>query len=202
MTTPQGTGAHDSDPPPGRQRFRSGTLLIIGLGIFLLVGWIFYRQTLPPAWLHDFSEAIALHAIPDPDPPEPEDIRQVSPRNQVEDPYICVGRVIDLVWDHMFVIAPGGELQNHPALSNAIWQDQPLSYYTDLLERDARYQLVILVKGNEVVDAQLYFTFWGDLSAIARSEGFARADAIFTAVSLNSIYIVSPALDAPVDACS
>jgi hypothetical protein len=202
MTAPMDAGAHRSNPSPGSQRFRSGTLLIIGLGIFLLVGWIFYRQTLPPAWLHDFSEAIALHAAPDPNPAAPEDIRQVSPRREVGDPYICLSRVIDLAWDHFFVITSGEALRNHQVLSNAIWQDQSLSYYVDLLERDERYQLVVLIQHNDVVDAQLYFTFWGDLSAIAMSEGFARDNAIFTAASLGGIYIVSPALDAPIGACS
>ncbi len=194
-------GTHDAVPSPPRQVFRSGTLIVIGLGISLLAGWIFYRQTLPPAWLHDFAEAVALHASPDPSPPEPEDIRQVSPRIEVDDPYICVGNVIDLMWDHMFVVTSDQDLGIHPFLSLVNWSDHPLSYYADLLGRDERYQLLILVGGENVLDAQLYFTFWADLTATARPEGFTRTDAVFTAASLNGLYIVSPALDAPAGAC-
>ncbi len=202
MTARRGPGTHEDAPSPQRRAFRSGTLLIIGFGIFLLVGWIFYRQTLPPAWLYDFSEAVAQHASPDRSPPEPEDIRQVAPPIEVEDPYICLANVIDLSWDHIFVVAPGQDLRVHPVLSQSVWPDQPLSYYVDLMARDERYQLVVLVNANAVVDAQLYFTFWGDLSPISRPEGYTRGEAIFTAASLNGLYIVSPVLDPPVDTCS
>tara|TARA_R110000868_G_scaffold128879_5_gene337320 strand:+ start:2193 stop:2801 length:609 start_codon:yes stop_codon:yes gene_type:complete len=202
MTLQRGPGDQDDVPSPQRRVFRSGTLLIIGFGIFLLVGWVFYRQTMPPAWLYDFSEAVALHASPDPSPPEPEDIRQVSPPVQVDDPYICLENVIDLDWDHLFVVTSGQDLRTHPALSQSVWLDQPLSHYVDLMARDERYQLLVLVNANTVLDAQLYFTFWGDLSPIARTEGFSRSEAVFTAASLNGLYIVSPALEVPVGTCS
>ena len=202
MTMPRGQGAREVIPSPQRQAFRGGTLLIIGVGVFLLVGWIFYRQTLPPAWLHDFSEAVALHASADPNRPTPEDIRQISPRVEVDNPYICVGRVIDLSWDRIFAVTSDQDLRAHPVLPRAVWPDQPLSSYAGMLARDDRYQLLVLVDGNDVVDAQLYFTFWGDLTDIARAEGFARDQAVFTAASRGGIYVVSPALNAPVAACA
>jgi hypothetical protein len=202
MMRSRGAGTPESTPSSQRRMFRSGTLLIIGLGAFLLFGWNFYRQTLPVAWLYDFSEAIALHAAPDPNPPEPEDIRQVSPRPPVEDPYICVGRVIDLPWDKLFVVTSEQDLQSHAVLSDAVWQEQSLQHYVDLLVRDDRYQLIVLVQGRDVLDAQLYFTFWGDLTALAQPEGFSRARAVFTSNSLEGRYIVSPADDAPVDSCT
>ncbi len=202
MTLQQGPSTQDDALPPQRRAFRSGTLLIIGFGIFLLVGWVFYRQTLPPTWLYDFSEAVALHTSPDPSPPEPEDIRQVAPPVSVDDPYICVGNVIDLAWDHIFAVTSGKNLQTHPVLSQSIWPDLPLAHYADLMARDERYQLLVLADANTIVDAQLYFTFWGDLSPISRPEGFTRSEAVFTSASLNGLYIVSPALDAPVGTCS
>lgn len=202
VTVSPDSSAQDSGPSQQRKTFRSGTLLIIGIGAFLLVGWIFYRQTLPAAWLYDFSEAIALHAAPDPNPREPEDIRQVSPRVPVEDPYICVGDVIDLPWNKMFVVTAERDLQTHPILSSAVWKEPTLQHYVDLMDRDDRYQLIVLVQGRDVLDAQLYFTFWGDLTSIARAEGFSRANAVFTAISRDGRYIVSPALDAPAGVCA
>ena len=200
MTLP-GSDGRDTDPSPERKMFRSGTLLIIGLGVFLLAGWFFYRQTLPAAWLYDFSEAIAQHATPDPNPPEPEDIRQVSPRTPVEDPFICVGNVIALPWDRFFVVTSGQELQSHNTLADVNWPEPPLQHYIDLLNQDDRYQLIVLVQGDNVLDAQLYFTFWGDLSEIAGPDGYGRANAVFTSKSLGGRYIVSPALSMPVTAC-
>ena len=202
MTMPRGTSAQDTGPSPKRRMFRSGTLLIIGLVAFVLVGWVFYRQTLPAAWLHDFSEAIALHASLDPDPPEPEDIRQVSRRTPVENPYICVSNVIDLPWDNLFVITSEQDLESHPVLSDAMWHKQSLQYYVELLDRDDRYQLIVLVQDRNVLDAQLYFTFWGDLAALTQPDGFSRADAVFTAASQGGRYIVSPAMDASAGTCA
>jgi hypothetical protein len=71
----------------------------------------------------------------------------------------------------------------------------------DELSRDQRYQLVVLVKDNAVVDAQLFFTFWGNLDALARPEGFNRETAVFTAASRDGVYVVRPAENAPADVC-
>jgi hypothetical protein len=201
MTSRWGQDAQDEGPSPQRQAFRSGTLLIIGVGIFLLVGWLFYRQTLPPTWLRDFSEAVALHASADPNPPEPEDIRQVSPPSNADSPYICAGKIINEDWDQLFAVTARQNLASHPFLSRFDWPEYPLEHYVDLLSRDERYQLLILVRGQRVVDAQLYFTFWGDIAPIAQTEGFVREDAVFTSASLNGLYIVSPAGDVPAGAC-
>lgn len=201
MTTPRWQGSGDEAPSPGRRAFRSGTLLIIGLLVFLLVGWLFYRQTLPAAWLHDFSGAIAYHAAADPNPPEPEDIRQVAPPSEADSPYICAADAIDLDWDRMFVVTSRQSLRNHPHLGSMRWPDESLARHADQLSRDARYQLIVLTRGDEVLDAQLFFTFWGDLSALARSEGYDRSEAVFTAASRGGIYIVSPASGAPPSAC-
>ena len=201
MNPKQGPGTHESIISSQSPVLRSGTLLVIGFVVFLLVGWFFYQETIPPSWLYQFSEAVALRASPDPSPREPEDFRQTSPRTEVNNPYICVGDVLNLAWDRLFIITPEQDLRVHPVLSQSNWPDQPLDYYVDLLARDYRYQLIVLLGGNNVVDAQLYFTFWGDLSSLARLEGFSRSEAVFTAASLKGLYIVSPALDVPSGTC-
>lgn len=202
MNQKDGQGSNKFIPSSKSLVLPSGSLLVIGFFVFLLVGWIFYQQTLPPSWLYNFSEAVALRASPDPSPSEPEDFRQVSPRTEIDNPYICVGDVLKLDWDQLFVVMPEYNLRIHPILSKVNWPDLPLSYYADLLGRDDRYQLMVLVGDNKILDAQLYFTFWGDLSSLARLEGFSRREAVFTAASLEGIYIVSPALDVSTSVCS
>ena len=196
------TDDHLRDGPPARRRFvSSGTLLILGVGLVLLVGWFAYQPYIPPIWLHDLSADIALRASADPDAAPPEDMRQASPRGLADSPYICVANTVHIPWDHMFVVTASQDLRTHSALAQVIWPHHDFEEMADQLKRDKRYQLLVMTKDNAVVDAQLFYTFWGNLEQIARPEGFNRADAVFTAASKGGIYVVSPARDTPADVC-
>lgn len=180
---------------------KSGTLLVLGIGLVLLVGWFAYQPYIPPIWLHDLASDISLRAAVDPDAPGPEDMRQATPHDPAVSPYICVAKVSHITWDHLYVVTSSQDLENHPALSQATWPHHDLDDMAAELKRDKRYQLLVMVKDNTVVDAELFYTFWGNLDAISQPEGFNREDAIFTAASKDGVYVVSPAADVPADAC-
>jgi hypothetical protein len=197
------TAAGAADVPPGRKAFSTGTLLVIAFGLVILVGWFVYRPFIPPAWMHSFASDIALRASVEPDAPLPDDVdvREVTPRGLAASPYICAARAIDLPWDRLVIVGTGQDPRARDVLRNAAWGDKSLDEVSDTLGRDARYQLIVLLKDNAVIDAQMFYTFWADLSGIARAEGFAPAEAVFTAASKDRVYVVSLAPEIPPNAC-
>jgi hypothetical protein len=191
-----------SEPGQPTPRMKSGTVFVIGLALCGLAGWLLYQPYLPKEWLHDFSGEIAVRAAADPTPPEAEDVRQVQRRETPSHPYICVTDVIRVPWDKLVVIAPGQNILSHPLLADAKWEQRAREEAAAQMKTDERYQLIVLLRENAVVDAQLFFTFWGDLSALARPEGFARSEAVFTGYSNDGIYFVAPATDVPTGTCT
>ncbi|MBY0509745.1 MAG: hypothetical protein K2P94_06295 [Rhodospirillaceae bacterium] len=189
-------------PHDGKRRFVStGTLLVLGFAAVIGLGLVAYQRYIPPVWLHDFGADIALRAEADPTAKVPEDMRQASPRHLAESPYICAAKVANIPWDQMFVVTASQDLRTHPVLSQAKWPHHNFADMADELSRDQRYQLVVLVKDNAVADAQLFYTFWANLDAIARPEGFNRETAVFTAASRGGVYVVAPAENAPANVC-
>ncbi len=187
---------------PARRRFAStGTALVVGFVLLFVFGWFVYRPYIPPAWLRDFAADIAFRAAADPDPPPPTDTRQATPRGLADSPYICVAKVVDEPWDRFVAVAGGQDVRSHPILSGARWLSFSHEDLAAQMARDNRYQLLVLLKDNAVLDAQLFYTFWGTLDGIARPEGFTPDEAIFTAASKGGIYVVTHAADAPADAC-
>ncbi len=184
-----------------RRRITSGTVFVLSLAVCALVGWLVYQPYLPVAWLHSFSGEIAVRATPDPTPPPADDVRQAQRRETPAHPFICAGDVIDVPWDRMVVVTAADDILTHPLLSEAVWGDISRDETAARMKADHRYQLIVLLKDGAVADAQLFFTFWGDISALARPEGFSRADAVFTAYSDDGIYVVSPAADVPGGVC-
>ncbi len=191
----------DHTPPTRAWYMRSGSLTIIGVATVLLVGWFAYQPYIPPIWLHDLAADIAFRATADSKVDVPEDFRQSTPRGQAESPYICVANTVHIPWDHMYVVTSAQDLRAHPALAQVTWPHHNFADMADELKRDKRYQLLVMVKDNTVTDAQLFYTFWGDLSALAQPEGFNRENAVFAAASKDKLYIVSPAENPPADVC-
>ncbi len=184
-------------------RLKSGTVLIIGLVTIFVVGWFIYRAAIPPTWLRDFGAEIALRATPDPAAPLPEDSRQETPRGLAPHPYICVANVVkDPAWDKLVFISTDLPLRDQPILAQATWPKGLFERFAGELERDNRYQLVALVKDNVVVDAQLFYTFWAQLDAVVRPEGYSPANAVFVAEVKNGTYVLLPAPDAPANICA
>ena len=171
----------------------SGKLAVLALAValaFVLGGYLF---TLPAPWLRTFGAEIAYRAEADPNPPIPEDSRQELRREAVDNRLICMANITSWPWDTMVVVPSGQTLTTHAVLGEAVWRDGDLTKTDALLAADDRYQLIVFLNGTVVVDHQLFFTFWGDLSALARAEGYGPATAIFTAASRGGRYIVHPA---------
>lgn len=181
---------------------KSGTVFVLGLAVCGVLGWLLYQPYLPKAWLRDFSGEIAVRAAPDPTPPEAEDVRQAQRREAPPHPYICATDVIRLPWDRMIVVTADDDLGAHSILAGADWGRLSREETAAQLRADKRYQLIVLLREREILDAQLFFTFWGDLSALAAPGGFSRAGAVFTAYSNDGIYFVAPAADVPAGTCS
>ena len=186
---------------PRRRFISTGSLLVIGLGLAILLGWFGYKPMIPPAWLHDLAAEIAFRAAQEPNAPAPEDMRQASPAVVAESPYICVAKIVTQPWDRIVIATSKQGFGAHPILAAATW---PLNNRDDVgasLARDERYQLVVLLKDNAVIDAQLFYTFWADLNGVARPQGYSPAEAVFTAASKDRVYIVTQAENPPPDAC-
>lgn len=179
----------------------TGKIAVLGIAAalgFVLLGYAF---TLPDPWLRSFGAEIAYRAEGDPNPPLPEDSRQEQRREAVENRLICMASVADFPWDAMFVIPSGQHLTTHPVLGTAAWADGTVGDVDRLLNDDDRYQLIALVDDGRVVEHQLFYTFWGDLSALARPAGFTRDTAIFTAASRGGRYILRVADTAQPSQC-
>src|SRR5436190_3142033 len=97
-------------------KVRSGTVLVLGLGAIMAVGWFSYRLFVPPRWLHDLAGDIAYRATPDPNAPAPRDTREARPPAQPDHPYICVARLVRFPWDRMVVVPSRGDPRAEPAL--------------------------------------------------------------------------------------
>jgi hypothetical protein len=191
-----------SDAAKPRFQVKSGTVFVLGLALCGIAGWLLYQPYLPKEWLHDFAGEIAVRAAPDPTPPEVEDVRQVQRRETPPHPYICAADFIRVPWDRLVVVTAADQILSHPLLAEARWGELTREDAARRMQSDKRYQLIVLLQGAAVVDAQLFFTFWGDLSALARPGGFSRAEAVFTAYSNDGIYFVAPAARIPAGICA
>ncbi len=183
-------------------RIPSGTALVLGLIVVFVAGWFAYRTTIPPTWLRQFASEIAFRATPDPFAPPPADVRQATPRGLAKAPYICLANVIDLPWDRFVAVTERANLLRHPVLSLAKWPRQSLEDVALQLGRDARYQFVVLLQGDTVIAVHLFYTFWAELDAISRAEGFSREEAVFTAAVQRGTYVLSPVMERPADVCA
>lgn len=183
--TAAGTG-----PPLGRRNGRLA-VLVFATGIAGVLAT--YLFTLPEPWLRAFGEEIARRAAADPNPPLPEDTRQATPRAPVDNPYICLASVIARPWERAVVVRHDTPLDQVPLVAQAQWNEDERRAAAALLASDDRYQFIVLIDGGRVVDHQLFYTFWGDLSALARPEGFTPDTAIFTAQSLGGNYVLAVA---------
>jgi hypothetical protein len=186
---------------PRRRFISTGTLVVLGIGLVLLVGWFAYKPMIPPAWLHGLAADIALRAVQESNAPPPEDMRQASPAVVADSPYICVAKIITQPWDRIVVATSKQGLGAHPVLASATWPQNNRDALAATLERDERYQVLVLIKDNAVIDSHLFYTFWANLDGIARPEGFTPAEAVFTAASKDSVYIVTQAENPPPDVC-
>jgi hypothetical protein len=165
----------------GIGKIRSGTVLVLGLAAIMAAGWFSYRAFVPPRWLHDLAGEIATRSAPDPKAPPPRDTREARPAATPDHPFICVARIVDFAWDRMVVVPSGADARQVPALRGVSWPADKAADYARRMAADPRYQLILFIKGEQVVADALFYTFWGDLSALARPDGFTPETAAFTA---------------------
>ncbi len=157
--------------------------------------------TIPPPWLRAFGAEIALRAAADPQAPEPEDTREASPRGLADNPLICLANIATQPWDQVVFVTynQGKALAEHPVLSRAEWPDRAAKQAQ--LNADDRYQLVVLLRNGKVINSEFFFTFWADLAALSRPEGYTPQDAIFTAESHAGHYVLNVVPNASLDSC-
>ena len=60
------------------------------------------------------------------------------------------------------------------------------------MEKDDRYQLIVLLKGDQVIADEPFFTFWADLSGLGRPDGYGPETAVFTAAVHGGRYVLAP----------
>ena len=173
-------------------QLRSGHFVVLGLAASMALGWVFYRSFVPAAWLHDFAADIALRTAPDPDAPPPRDTREATPRGLADHPYICLAHLAPFRWDRLVVVPSRADLREQPRLKTVAWTDDEPNKYWRRMKADPRYQLIVLLDGERVVANELFYTFWGDLSALARPDGFAREEAVFTAIISAGTHVLTP----------
>jgi len=182
---------------PSRSQRR---LAIIGLLLILTVvaGGLYY-QFVPAPWLRNLAEDIVLRAAIS----EGQTVGTFSPlsgRESPRSPNICLSKFTPFAWDRFYVVAPFTDLQSHPSLGQFNWPVDDLDTLSKRLLNDSRYQLLVFVQQDRVVEYQHYFTLWGDLSALMRTEGFGPESAIFTALSKENQYVLMPS-DKPPESC-
>jgi hypothetical protein len=180
----------------GRDLRFSGKIAVFAMAAMLAAVLLAYRYTLPEPWLRAFAEDIAIRAESDPNPPPPEDTRQAQRREPVDNRLICLARTARQPWDRVVIVTGAAGLGAIAELTPEQRRESEV-----LLQSDRRYQLIVLVREGAVVDRQLFFTFWGDLSALDRPTGFAPGEAIFTAASRGGRYILAPAAGASLSDC-
>ncbi len=175
--------------------------MIIFIVLGLLVGGYFYVGTVPPSWLRAFGAEIALRAAADPQAAEPEDTREETPRGLADNPLICLANIATQPWDRVVFVTydQGKALAEHPILSKVEWSERGGKQAQ--LMADDRYQLVVLLKDGKVITSEFFFTFWADLAALSRPEGFTPDDAIFVAESHAGHYVLNAAPNASLSAC-
>lgn len=194
---------HPAKPSRLSGGLSNGSWAVLTFIAVFVFGWLVYRQGIPPTWLRDFAADIALRAAADPAAAPPEDMRQVTPRGLAASPYICAAEVIPIPWDKFVVVTSAEEARTSPGLADAAWSGQWDSA-EDLakeLARDQRYQAIVLIKDGKVRAAELFFTFWANLKALARPEGFSPGNAIFVAAARKGTYVLDVPTEIPSDAC-
>ena len=194
-----------TEPAPETTNFRmsNGSWAVLTFIAVFVFGWLVYRDGIPPTWLRDFAAEIALRATADSAAPLPEDSRQATPRGLADSPYICAANIMPLAWDKMVVVTTPEEALAQSDLASAAWQGtwNSAEDLGNQLASDKRYQAIVLLKDGKVQAAELFFTFWADLKALARPEGFAPTDAIFVAAVKGGTYVLTMPTDLPPNAC-
>ncbi len=179
-------------------RIKSGTVVVLGLVAIMGLGWFSYRAFVPPQWLHDLAGDISYRSAPDPDAGPPRDTREAKPAVTPPHPYICVAKLVPFAWDRMVIVPSQGDPR--AAMGGAEWDLSKADDLANHMAKDPRYQLIAFIKDNRVVADALFYTFWGDLSDIARAEGYAPDTAAFTAVVRDGTHILTLATPFP-DVC-
>lgn len=186
-------------PAAAPRRNYSGKIAVLGMAAALAFIGVGYIYTLPTRWLRAFAEEIALRAALDPNPPLADDTRQESKRVPADNPLICMARLPIDAWDRLVVVTSAQKIADHPVLGPAKWDPADRAETEKLLPSDNRYQMLVVMKDGAVIDHEMFYTFWGDLTALTRPDGFTRDTAIFTAASRGGIYILTPAEASPAD---
>ncbi len=173
-------------------KLHSGKILILVLAAVLVGGGYFYSRLIPPAWMHNFVADIALRGTPDPNAPPPTDTRQATPRGKADHPYICLANLVPFAWDKVVFLSADKDPRTAEVLQGVTWPGNDLDREAKLMAKDDRYQLIVLVKGKQVIADEPFFTFWADLSQLNQPEGYTPETAVFTAIVKGGRYVLTP----------
>lgn len=169
-----------------------GQFLFLACVVALAVtGWFAYDAMMAPRWMRAFAEELNKRAeITGEFRPEAA-FPTLRNRPDPDSPYICISKIADFEWDHMFVIPSGGPVPD--SLTHFDWPGESVDQINARLGDDARYQIIAFTSGDSIIDHGYFFTMWGNLSPIATSQGFERANAVFVAESDGRTFTVRPA---------
>jgi len=160
-----------------------------------------YKAVLGPDWVRSLAREITMRAEL-----SSEQVNNgivfsaLKDRPNPEMPFICMNRVATFSWDTVYFIKSGKSLSSF--LKKINWTDIDKKKYIDRMNRDNRYQLIVFVLENKVVDHAFYFTLWADVSGLDRSQGYQKNQAVFTAESNGYTFSLGHADSDDFDSCS
>ena len=174
---------------------RGWFVITLAFGVAGAAVWFAYDVMMAPRWMRAFAEELASRATVVSTSAPDTAFSTMKGREDPDSPFICISELTDFDWDRLYVVQSGGPVQ--PALEAMSWARDSARTMNARLARDPRYQLIVFTRGGEVTAFDYYFTMWGDLSAVARPQGFDPMSAVFVAESNGGSYTV---LQADVDA--
>ena len=161
-----------------RSRILIITFFILVFSMILLM----YKVVLGPVWVRSLAKEITMRAELSSDQINNGIVFSVmKDRPEPEMPFICMNRVANFSWDKVYFIGSVNSLDSF--FSKIDWTNIDKKKYIDRLTRDDRYQLIVFVSENKVVDHAFYFTLWADVSDLDRPQGYEKNQSVFTAES-------------------
>ncbi len=181
--------------------WRKGQVWITATAVLTAVaGWFVYDALMAPRWMRAFGLDVAARATIVSSLSNNIAFSSLKDRPDPDSPYICMSKSATFPWQRVYIVPSGGTIPEN--LTLIPWPDEDVDLHQSRLNSDDRYQLIVFVDDDQVVEYGYYFTIWADLSALGHTNGFARDEAVFSAESNGEIYRLQFVEEAPYDVCA